>query len=264
MNLLIRTGRAFFALGIIGIALQQFQYGELRPVVFPEWPAGWQASTAAAYVVSVALIIASVFILLGKHGEKASFGLARFFLLLFIAFHAVFLIFFNPNSFHLGSWSNALKALALSGGSLIMAGSFLEESPPNDKKSAFRRTMEKMIPLGRIFFSITLIAFGIDHFIYTDFVATLVPSWIPGHYFWTYFAAVALIGSGICIIFKIQLRTITLLTGTMLLIWLVVLHIPRAIIAPHADKGNEVTSVFEALNFAGIALVMAGVKKTTI
>ena len=264
MNHLIRTGRAFFALGIIGIALQQFQYGELRPVVFPEWPAGWQASTAASYIVGLALIIASVFILLGKHGEKASLGLARFFLLMF-AFHFVFLVFFNPNSFHLGSWSNALKALVLSGGSLIMAGSFLEESPANDKKkSSFTRAMEKMIPFGRIFFSITMILFGIDHFIYTDFVATLVPSWIPGHYFWTYFAAIALIGSGFCIIFKIQFKTVALLTGVMLLIWLVVLHIPRAIADPHGDKGNEVTSVFEALNFAGIALVMAGVKKSTI
>lgn len=263
MNLLIRTGRAFFALGIIGIALQQFQYGALRPVIFPEWPAGWQASAAAAYIVGLALIIASVFILIGKNGERASFGLARFFLLMF-AFHFVFLVFFNPNSFHLGSWSNALKTLVLSGGSLIMAASFLQESQPNTQKSSLTRAMEKMIPAGRIFFSITMIAFGIDHFIYTDFVATLVPSWIPGHLFWTYFAAIALIGSGLCIIFKIQLRTIALLTGVMLFIWLIILHIPRGIAAPPGDNGNEVTSVFEALNFAGIALVMAGVKKSSI
>ena len=71
MNLLIRTGRAFFALGIIGIALQQFQYGELRPVIFPEWPAGWQASAAAAYIVGLALIIASVFILIRKTRGKS-------------------------------------------------------------------------------------------------------------------------------------------------------------------------------------------------
>jgi uncharacterized membrane protein YphA (DoxX/SURF4 family) len=260
MNLLIRTGRAFFALGIIGIALQQFQFGELRPVIFPEWPAGWQASAAAAYIVGLVLIIASVLILIGKKGEQASLGLAKFFLLMF-AFHFVYLVFFNPNSFHLGSWSNALKALALSGGSLIMAASFLEEPQPNDKKSQLTRITEKMIPAGRIFFSIMLILFGIDHFIYSEFVATLVPSWIPGNYFWTYFAAIALIGSGLCIFFKIQLKTIALLTGVMLLIWLLVLHIPRAIADLHGDKGNEVTSVFEALNFAGIALVMAGVKK---
>ena len=180
------------------------------------------------------------------------------------AFHFVFLVFFNPNSFNLGSWSNALKALALSGGSFVMAGSFLEESLPDDKKSVYRRRMEKMIPAGRIFFSITMIAFGIDHFLYTDFVATLVPSWIPGHLFWTYFAAIALIGSGIGITFKIKFKTITLLTGIMIFAWLIVLHIPRAIVAPQADKGNEVTSVFEALNFAGIAFVMAGVKKSSI
>jgi uncharacterized membrane protein YphA (DoxX/SURF4 family) len=264
MNLLIRGGRAFFAIGIIGIALQQFKYGALRPVIFPEWPAGWQASAPAAYLVGLLLIAASVFILMGKNGEKASLGLAGFFLIMFLAFHFVSLVFFNPNSFHLGSWSNALKSLALAGGALIMAGSYLEELPSGAQKSPLGLMMEKMIPAGRIFFSITLIAFGIDHFIYTDFVATLVPAWIPGHLFWTYFAAIALIGSGLCIIFKIQLKTIAWLTAVMLLIWLAVLHIPRAIVAPPEDMGNELTSVFEALNFGGIAMVIAGLKKSTI
>lgn len=264
MNLLIRGGRAFFAIGIIGIALQQFHYGALRPVIFPEWPAGWQASAPAAYIVGLFLIVASLFIFIGKNGEKASLALAGFFLFMFLAFHFVFLVFFNPNSFHLGSWSNALKSLALSGGALIMAGSFLEETPVNAQKSSLGRMLEKMIPAGRIFFSITLIAFGIDHFIYTDFVATLVPAWIPGHLFWTYFAAVALIGSGLCFIFKIQLKTIAGLTAVMLLIWLLVLHIPRAVVATREDMGNELTSVFEALNFGGIAMVIAGLKKTSI
>jgi uncharacterized membrane protein YphA (DoxX/SURF4 family) len=264
MNLLIRTGRAFFALGIIGLAVQQFQYGALRPVIFPEWPAGWQNAHAAASIVAFVMVIASLLILTGRNGEKASLLLAGFFLLLFIAFHFIFLVFFNPNSFHLGSWTNALKILALSGGAFVMAASFREQYPSPDHKSTFTAAFGKLIPAGRIFFSVMLIAFGIDHFLYTDFVAALVPNWIPGHIFWTYFAAVALIGSGLGILFKIQLKTVALLTAAMLFIWLIVLHIPRGVEAGAEDKGNEVTSVFEALNFAGIALVMAGVKKSSI
>jgi hypothetical protein len=210
------------------------------------------------------MIIASLLILTGRNGEKASLLLGGFFLLLFIAFHFIFLVFFNPNSFHLGSWSNALKILALSGGSFVMAASFREQSPTPEDKSSLTNALGKLIPAGRIFFSIMMIAFGVDHFLYTDFVATLVPSWIPGHIFWTYFAAIALIGSGLGIMFKIQLRTVALLTAIMLFAWLIVLHIPRGIAAGPDDKGNEVTSVFEALNFAGIALVMAGVKKSSI
>ncbi len=32
-------------------------------------------------------------------------------------------------------------------------------------------------------FSITMISFGIDHFLYTEGIATLVPAWIPNHIF---------------------------------------------------------------------------------
>jgi uncharacterized membrane protein YphA (DoxX/SURF4 family) len=101
-----------------------------------------------------------------------------------------------------------------------------------------------------------------DHFLYTEFVSKLVPSWIPGSTFWTYFAAVALIGSGIAIIFRIMLKQVALLLGTMLFLWLILLHIPRAIADPHIDKGNEVTSVFQALAFSGMAFIIAGMHKT--
>ena len=72
-----------------------------------------------------------------------------------------------------------------------MAASFAEE------KSLVANKL--LLILGRIFFSIMLIVFGIDHFLYTEGVAKLVPGWIPGPVFWTYFGAVALIGSGVCI-----------------------------------------------------------------
>lgn len=39
----------------------------------------------------------------------------------------------------------------------------------------------------------------------------------------------------------------------MLLLWFVILHIPRAIADPAIEKGNEITSVFQALAFSGIA-----------
>jgi uncharacterized membrane protein len=102
-----------------------------------------------------------------------------------------------------------------------------------------------------------MIAFGIDHFLYTDFVATLVPSWMPGHIFWTYFAGIALIGTGVGIILKFTRKWVALLASAMIFLWFILLHIPRAIADPNGNKGNEITSVFEALAFSGIALGIA-------
>jgi uncharacterized membrane protein YphA (DoxX/SURF4 family) len=97
----------------------------------------------------------------------------------------------------------------------------------------------------------------LQHFIYADFVATLVPAWIPGHYFWTYFAGIALIAGGAGLIIPQTARLAATLTGLMIFLWVVLLHIPRALAAVGPQIRNEWTAVFEALFFSGIAFVLA-------
>jgi len=178
-----------------------------------------------------------------------SLVLGVFLFLLFLCFHVYDQVFLSPYSFHFGLWTNPLKELALSGGAFVMAASFPEEkSLPGNKL---------LLLLGRILFSIMLIVFGIDHFLYTEFVAKLVPGWIPGSVFWTYFGAVALIGSGVCIMLNIKINLVGILLGTMLFLWFIMLHIPRAIAEPNIEKGNEITSVFQALAFSGIAFLLS-------
>lgn len=255
MEKLIKAGRAFYAAGIAGIGVQQFIYGDFRPVILPQWPEEIPLVTAWAYLAGMALITAAAIILFSKNARKTSLVLATGFLLFFVVFHVSYQLFFSPNSFHFASWTDPLKELALSGGAFVVAGSYSKEKSYGG--STVKQFPGILIPYGPVFFSITMIVFGIDHFIYTEFVATLVPRWIPAPVFWTYFAAVALIGSGVVIILKIKLKLAGILLGIMLFIWFVILHIPRAMADPYVDKGNEVTSVFEALAFSGIAFLIA-------
>jgi hypothetical protein len=50
---------------------------------------------------------------------------------------------------------------------------------------------------------------------------------------------------------------ISILLGIMLFLWVLMLHLPGAINDPYVDKGNLITSTFEALAFAGIAFVIS-------
>lgn len=252
-----KTARIFFAIGIIGIGIQHFIYSEFRPVILPAWPQ-WMQLSILAYLVGTALTTAGVFILLAKRTKEVSLLLAGFLLICGVFIQCPYTLFVQPNSpAHLGIWTDPLKELALSGGALVMAG-LAFGGPVNNRLLA---VIEKGIPLGKIFFSITLVAFGIAHFFYAEFVATLVPAWVPDHTFWTYLAGVALIGSGMAIILKIKRRRIALVASIMLFLWFVLLHIPRAIADPRIQKGNEITSVFEALAFSGIALGIAVMPK---
>jgi len=251
METLIRAGRAFYGIGIAGIGIQQFIYSEFRPVLLAYWPSWMPDLNIWAYGIGAALILAGTIIIFYQKARMISLILGGFFLLLFVCSHVYYQLFLSPYDFHLGSWTDGLKELTLSGGALVIAVSYPEEIPTAANKL--------FLTSGRIFFSIMLIAFGIDHFLYTEFVATLVPGWMPGHIFWTYFAAIALIGSGVCILLKIKIQSASILLGVMLFLWFIILHIPRAITDPHSGKGNEITSVFEALAFSGIAFVIAGI-----
>jgi len=258
MDKLIKAGRLFFCLGLAAIAFQQFFYGDIRPVFLPpSWPSWIHGFSIWAYLSGTAIIVTCVLILLGKRSRTLSLYLGGFFLVLFLVFHAPFLQFVNQNlPYHLGLWTDPLKDLALSGGAFIVAGSFHETKPEGEKESFLINLLEKLIPLGILFFCTTLISFGIDHFFYTEFVSTLVPAWFPDHIFWTYFGGVALIGSGVAIVLNIRRKTIAILLAVMLFLWFVILHIPRAVADPFGNQGNEVTSVFEAFAFSGIALLI--------
>jgi hypothetical protein len=61
----------------------------------------------------------------------------------------------------------------------------------------------------------------------------------------------------VAIVLNIRRKTIAILLAVMLFIWFIILHIPRAVADPFGSQGNEVTSVFEALAFSGIALLIA-------
>jgi len=253
MDNLIKLGRLNYALGIAGLGLQQFYFPGFRPVFVPSWPEGMPDPQVIIYLSGFYLIISSLFIIFNFRARKTSLLLGSVLLLLFILGHVPYLIANNTTS--LGGWTDAFKILALSGGAFVIAGSL----PVSESRSGtkFFQSLEKLIPVGRIFFAVMLIVFGIDHFLYYQFVQTLVPAWIPFPLFWTYFAAIALIGAGVSCISMIKVKLLGLLTAIMLFTWFLILHIPRAIAMPDVGNGNELTSVFQALAFSGVALVIA-------
>ena len=257
MDLLIKTARISYGIMIAALAVQQIFYREFRPVILPPWPSSLPGHVFFVYLLSAVLIAASAAIVFNIIAKIISLTLGGIFLLLIIFFQVPYEIFVDPYYGHLGTWTQALKELVFCGGAFVVAGSFPVDRHVEKKENFIIIMLEKLIPFGGVFVCITMISFGIDHFLYTDGVSTLVPNWIPWHIFWTYFAGVALIASGIAIILKIQLKRSALLLSLMIFLWLILLHIPRAIADPNSLQGNEVSSVFEAFGFSGLAYLIA-------
>ena len=115
--------------------------------------------------------------------------------------------------------------------------------------------MEKSQTLGRFFVAISLVVFGVQHFMYGGFVAGLVPAWMPGRLFWAYFVGVAFFAAAAGILYEKMARSAATMLGVMFFLFVLLLHIPR--IAGHSSDGKEWTSGFVALAMCGVAWVLA-------
>jgi len=101
----------------------------------------------------------------------------------------------------------------------------------------------------RWIFAVSLVIFGIDHFLVLQFIASLVPSWLPWHVFWSAFFGIAFIAAGIGIALNFLARSSYAGIALMFGIWVLTLHLPRVLHALH--NADEWSSFFIALSLWG-------------
>src|SRR5687768_4552529 len=173
------TGRIFYGLAMTGIGLLHFFLKGFRPLISATQPENPDEISTIIYLFGLYLIISGILIVLGKKLKPTSLLLGYVLILFLIFGHLPERIVQNPTE--LGRWTNALKLLALIGGAFLIS---ISDSQSVSNK--FISKLSKLAPFGRYFFGVMLIVFGIDHFIYLEFVSGLVPKWIPFSIFWTY------------------------------------------------------------------------------
>ncbi|HZZ18141.1 MAG TPA: hypothetical protein VFE25_02170 [Opitutaceae bacterium] len=245
---LLAFGRACYGAGVAGLGILHFTVADFLPVMVPSVPAWTPARGLLPYVIGAALLAAGGAIALGKCARSCALALG-FVLLSFLFLRDIPVQIATATVWPLAVWNNPLKLLALAGGAFAVAAAV--------PGLAITRMNMVYTAFGCLALAITCALFGFEHFQYPQFVAMLIPSWVPAHLFWTYFCGAALMAAGVGMILRIQARLAAGLLGSMIFVWFIVLHIPRALADPRSGKGNEVASVFEALAFAGIAFVLS-------
>jgi uncharacterized membrane protein len=121
------------------------------------------------------------------------------------------------------------------------------------------RGLDKFMPFGRLFYAIPLAVFAGEHFTLGRLMAGGIPAWIPGHVFWIYFVGVALVAAALSIVVKKYSQLAATLLGTMILLFVVLLHIPRVAANPH-DRISWAVALRD-LSFSGGAFAFAGAQR---
>ena len=255
MEKLLKPMQVCFCIGLAGMVIPQFFYHQFGANFLPAWPHLPAVPFWAALFTTLVLVWCAA-IAFGVRPRTASLGLGALLLTVYIFGYFTYDLFVAPYNNHLGTWADGLKEPALAGGAFVVAGSLPSEAAI--QKSSFLRFLERLIPFGPFLFCLTMILYGVAHFLYTVPVSGLVPGWLPDHIFCTRFGGAALILSGIAIVLKIQLKWSAFLLGLMIFIWLLIIHIPGAVSEHFGNKCADLIGASSALAFLATAFIISG------
>lgn len=254
MNKSVKIVQYLFAIAMIGFGTLHLITGDFvsgRAIPLPH------TSTVYiywAYITGALFIITGLAILIGRQIKLLL--MADGILVFAWAFLRSFAVLIGHRPIYDGVLTNTGKALALTGSLMIVAASMLVRHVKDTNRFwTYDYLDNKLMKIGLYFVAIFLVIGGVQHFIYTAFCATLVPTWIPGPMFWAYFAGAALISGGIGIMLKPTRPLAAALSGIMILLWTVMLHIER-VAASNFHDYNEITSFFETIAFGSALLVL--------
>ena len=236
MSILSDIGRIFYGAAIGALGILTIFHRDLPYMLIPPKHVWINDHVLIVYVSGVLLFLAGLCIVFDKRSGPVCIVLGAVLLSIFGFYFIPYELLSTSTYMHFGTWENAAKELALAGGAFVIARRYF----------------------GTILFSWTILSFGIDHILYASQAAGYIPAWVSNHLFWMYFTGSALIGSSTAILLKIRPRVFAALLGTMILIWVIILHIPKVAAAGASDQGGEVTSAFLALAYCGIAFAIAG------
>jgi uncharacterized membrane protein len=116
--------------------------------------------------------------------------------------------------------------------------------------------LEKIVALSNLCFSVPYAVFGALHLFGVEFVAPLVPSYMPWPLFWAYFVGVALLAASLSIATKIQVRWSGLLLGIVMFLFVAMMDIPGSLATPRDRFAWTLT--LRELSFGSGAWIFAG------
>lgn len=227
MSKLFTAGRIMFGAALIGLGAEPFVTGHLPAALVPlraPLPS-WVAMLLGG------LLVAAVLATFRKEWTPAPLALVAFPALVLLASQLPGLARAPSDP---GVWSGVFQVVG------FLAGTVLMVRPGT----------------GRIILAAALMVYGIQHFMYSAFVASLVPAWIPGRFFWAYATGLAFCGAAVSALTNLASRIAGIGLAIMFGSWVLVLHLPRI----SADPGKETgwSSGLVALAMAGVGLLLAG------
>ena len=93
--------------------------------------------------------------------------------------------------------------------------------------------VDKIMPLGRLFYAMPLAVFASEHFTITSAIAKSVPRWIPAHTFWVYMIGAGFFCAALSIVTLVQARLAASLVAFTFFVFVLTMDLPGVVANPH-------------------------------
>ena len=237
-------------LGVFG-ALHLFSAPGMVELVPPYMP--WRIFWV--YSIGLALIAASLSIAtkIAVRWSGLLFGVMMFLFVAMIHFPGALA---NPHNRIM--WTIVFRESSFGGGAWLLAGNAMDGSRGYGKRT--------LLTVGRILVAITVIVFGIEHFLHPFGLPGVplekqMPLWIPGRALIDYVTGAALLITGGSILLSRKTRTVATSVGGWLVLLVLVIYGPvlnGGLAQPRPELQIEGINYFaDTLLFAGVLLALA-------
>jgi uncharacterized membrane protein len=245
----IKIARLFFGASVLALGIQHFIFDYVAPTKPPSTSFLQSSFQVVGFLYTVGTIALSAAVLFNYKVKVAAYslGVTIFSWALFRHVPLVIVNLSDP-----AEWNSLFMAVAASGSAFIIADSTTHGLLPFRNRLLSNRFVTRRV--GNLCYGSALIIFGVQHIVYAPFIASLIPSWIPGNYFWAHVTGLALFIAGISIILEWKSNISSLGLGIMISLWIALIHVPK--LQANARDYHEWTSLFQAVIITSGAFVL--------
>jgi uncharacterized membrane protein YphA (DoxX/SURF4 family) len=217
----VGLGKASFAIASAGLAVWSLTYAHFAWQALPAWMP-WRE--AWVYGSALVVLAASAGLFFARAALPSALTLG--------VYQAVSAAIFVPQMLatplSVGAWYPICEALTSLAGAWILYALLQRQL----RGAVTPIAGEGAVRTAQVLFGLTCVFYGWSHFLYADYTAGMVPTWLPSHLAFAYFTGLGHIAAGLAIIIGIVPRLAATLETVMMTLFGLLVWVPSFFAQP--------------------------------
>jgi uncharacterized membrane protein len=248
----VRFAQCLFAITAAGLALLSLAYGDFAPGG-PSLPAWIPWRDTWVHVSALIVLAAGAGLCFSRTASSSVLTIGAY--LAAWALICIPQVLSKPLS--VDGWYGFVEALSSLVGAWILYATIRGQAPGSEPTLAGERATR----VAQVLFGLTCVFYGWSHFVYADYTASMVPTWLPCRLAFAYFTGLGHLAAGIAIIVGVLPRLAAALEATMMSLFGLLVWVPSFLARPRPNWAtppqNQWSELVVTLVLAASAWIVA-------